>query len=92
MACRQNGFEAENCGIKVVQVGPLQLTEEKQLLEYIPVRTDLCHFCRARTNSGKLTFCEHHCPTQCIEYGLIDDYIKNKKDISKTIFYADEKD
>ena len=67
MACRQNDFPIENCGIKVVQIGPVPLYKSKWLFDYIPIRTDLCHFCWERTNKGKLTLCEHHCPTQCIK-------------------------
>lgn len=89
-ACTQNGLKKKREGMKVIKNGPTPLSGSRWLFDFMPIMTASCNFCRERRKKGKATLCEHHCPTQCIKYGNIKDYLKKEKGIKKILFYCDE--
>lgn len=64
-------------GIKVAEVGPFQYSKGslKGSWEwtYMPVITNACDMCSARTGVGKMPMCVQHCQAWCMYYGEIDE-------------------
>lgn len=60
-------------GIKILEIGPHDLGNNKFQYEFIPVPTSLCDECAERTAKGKIPTCAKHCETGCITYGPIDE-------------------
>jgi Fe-S-cluster-containing dehydrogenase component len=72
VACQmEHGLPVGEFGIKVVQVGPWRYGPDKKKWQYtyLPVPTDQCNGCYARTTTGKLPSCVQHCQARCLEYG-----------------------
>lgn len=74
VACQmEHGFPVDQWGIKLTEVGPWEYAPKTWQYTYLPVPTDQCDLCAARTGRGKTPTCVHHCQAKCIEYGPIDE-------------------
>lgn len=74
MACKvEHGFGEGVWGIKLSQIGPYAMGEEKWDFHYVPVPTGLCDLCEERTDEGRWPTCVHHCQAQVIEYGDVEE-------------------
>lgn len=68
-------------GIKVTEVGPFEYTTLPELKEkwewtYMPVITQACDMCVARTEIGKMPMCVQHCQAWCMYYGEAEELVK----------------
>ena len=63
-------------GIKITQIGPIELDDGKFQYEFLPIPTSLCDLCVKRTEKGKLPTCVKHCQAGCMKYGPIEELSK----------------
>ena len=74
IACQQeHGFEPDQYGIKLTQIGPDQLSETKWQYEFLPIPTDRCDRCANRQAEGKIPTCVQHCQAGCIYIGTMEE-------------------
>ena len=74
IACKQeHNYSVGRWGIKLSEVGPMEMGTGKYFYTYIPVPTDLCNLCAHRVKDGKTPACAFHCPAGVIKYGKIDE-------------------
>ena len=89
MACQmEHKFPIGQCGIKVFEVGPWEYEQDKWMLSYYPVLTDLCNLCTDRVALGKLPTCVQHCQAKCLAYGALDDLNKKMAGGSKQMLFT----
>lgn len=79
LACQQEkGYTEKQFGIKISQLGPLHIEEDKKRYEYdfIPQFTEWCDLCADRLGKGKLPSCVQMCQAQCMEWGDVEELAK----------------
>ena len=54
---------------------------------YVPVPTDLCDLCVARTSKGREPACVHHCLANVITYGPIVELAEKMCEKSKQVLW-----
>ena len=70
IACRnEHGYGLGKWGIKMMEVPPFQIDEERWNWDDAPILTSLCDMCADRIANGGDAACAHVCLAQCIEYG-----------------------
>jgi Fe-S-cluster-containing dehydrogenase component len=72
-------------GIKLTQVGPFKLGDDKWEWTYIPVPTDLCDLCGDLTSEGKKPACVHHCMALCMEFGTVEEMASKMTEKGKKV-------
>lgn len=86
VACQmENDLPVGQFGVKVNQIGPWQISEERWQYSYIPEFTDQCVMCLRRRKKGKTPACVHHCQAKCLEFGTIDELAEKLKDHPKQL-------
>lgn len=86
IACRNaRGIPRGKWGIKLTEVGPWKLTDEKWEWNYVPVPTDLCDLCADRVAEGKTPACVHHCLAKCIEFGTLEELCRRMEQIGEKV-------
>lgn len=74
MACQmEKGLPIGQAGVKVFQVGPWKIEEDKWQYDYSVIFGDMCDLCAERVGTGKKPTCVKHCEAQCMEYGPLDE-------------------
>ena len=75
IACKnERGLSVGQWGIKVLEVGPFQLSGKKKWeYRYVPVLTSECNLCEERVAEGEKPSCVLHCLASAIEYGPLVD-------------------
>jgi Fe-S-cluster-containing dehydrogenase component len=74
VACKmEHNIPLGQWGIKLAEIGPWQISEDKWQLDYIPVPTRQCTLCAERTAKGKQPACVHNCQSGVMSYGPIDE-------------------
>ena len=77
IACKQELKIPEGkWGIKIFEVGPWQINEDKWQLSWVPVPTDMCDLCADRVAKGKEPACVHNCFAGCMYYGDVEELAK----------------
>jgi len=77
VACKnEHGIPLGKWGIKLTEVGPWKVTDDKFEWNYIPVPTSLCDLCESRVGKGEKPTCVHHCLAKCMEYGPVEELAK----------------
>ena len=82
MACKtEHNLPTGKWGIKLAQIGPFENEPMEFDFHYVPMPTALCDLCAERVAAGRWPTCVHHCQSQVIEFGKIEDLTKkmNKK-------------
>jgi anaerobic dimethyl sulfoxide reductase subunit B (iron-sulfur subunit) len=91
LACQQEkGYSEKEFGIKITQLGPLHIEEDKKHYEFdfIPQFTEWCDLCQDRIAKGKKPSCVQMCQAQCMEWGSVEELAKqvdNTKQIINVI-------
>jgi anaerobic dimethyl sulfoxide reductase subunit B (iron-sulfur subunit) len=71
IACQmEHGLPVGQFGIKVCELGPWPYqrgSQKKWQYTYVPLPTDQCNQCKARTAKGKLPTCVKHCQSRCLQ-------------------------
>jgi len=62
-------------GIKLTEIGPYQIDEDRWEWVYMPVITKQCNMCEERVATGKLPSCVHHCQAWCMYYGPVEELV-----------------
>jgi anaerobic dimethyl sulfoxide reductase subunit B (iron-sulfur subunit) len=77
IACQmEHGFPIEQTGIKVLELGNWEITEETWQYSFLPAPTDQCDLCANRLKSGKPPSCVQHCQASCLSFGKLEDLEK----------------
>jgi anaerobic dimethyl sulfoxide reductase subunit B (iron-sulfur subunit) len=77
MSCAvEHDFPEGRNGIKVFLAGPWQIDKNHWQNDYMPVLTDECDLCAARTGKGKKPLCVKHCQSLVMEYGPVQELAK----------------
>lgn len=91
MACKvEKGLEEGQWGIKLSQIGPWKLDEDKWEWDYVPMPTQRCDLCKDRLEAGKVPACVHHCQALCMYYGPVDELAKKMTKPRMTIYTVSE--
>ncbi len=77
VACAQEHHWPAGMGGVRVQEIVQNLPNDKHYLMYLPVFTELCVLCAARTKQGQQPSCVQTCMASCLKYGKIDDLAKD---------------
>jgi Fe-S-cluster-containing dehydrogenase component len=89
VACRnEHGFGPDVYGIKLNQVGPFVVDEDKDYFvwDYTPMVSELCDLCGKRVAAGEKPSCVLNCLGACLEYGPIDELLKSMADKGKKCY------
>jgi len=84
----EHEIPAEKWGIKLVEIGPWQIDEEKWQLSYIPVPTDQCTLCAERVEKGKKPACVHNCQHDVMRYGTVTELAKEMGKKSHMVMFT----
>lgn len=77
VACQmEKGLPVGQFGIKVSEVGPWPLPDDKWELEYFPLPTQQCDLCGDRVAAGKQPSCVQHCMADCLRYGTVEELVE----------------
>lgn len=88
-ACRQeHDFPLGQWGIKVTQVGPWEIKEDKWQYTFVPIPTDQCTLCGRRRAKGKQPSCVQHCQASIIRFGLIEELAQQLVGKSKQVLFV----
>lgn len=88
VACKsEHGFAPDQWGIKVVQLGPWELEEDKWEYDFVPIPTDLCDLCEERVSMGKLPTCVHHCQAMSMQFGPVEELAAEAAQDSKMVLF-----
>ncbi len=72
LACKQeHDLELAQWGIRVVE--RTYQSKDRRVIEYIPIPTEFCNFCMNRVTQGMRPACVHHCMTECMDFGPIEE-------------------
>lgn len=89
VACKQeHNHPVGKWGIKLAEIGPWQINDDKWQLAYIPVPTDMCDLCGRRVAKGKKPACVHHCQSAAIRYGPVEELAKQMNRKSRMVLFA----
>ena len=82
VACKEeHGFPVGQFGIRLLKDGPWEIGEpgpddvRKWNWNWLPMPTDLCDLCTERVAVGREPTCVHHCLTQALKFGPIDELL-----------------
>lgn len=74
VSCKEeHDYPVGKGGIKVLSDGPWKTDGEYWNWNYYPVLTDLCDMCEKRTAGGREPMCVHHCLSNIIMYGPVEE-------------------
>jgi Fe-S-cluster-containing dehydrogenase component len=89
IACKQeNQFAVGKTGIKVTQIGPLELGPDRWSIDYIPIPTELCNLCRARVRKGQKPACVMHCQAGVMKFAPVKELVEFMELKPKTVLFA----
>jgi Fe-S-cluster-containing dehydrogenase component len=91
VSCKMEyGMPTGKYGIKIAEIGPWQINEDKWQLDYIPVPTDQCNLCADRVSKGKKPACVHNCQSGVMKFGPVEELAKEMEGKSKMVLFAPE--
>lgn len=89
VACQmEHKLPVDQWGIKLAQIGPWQISEEKWQYEFVPIPTDQCDLCADRVAKGQKPTCVKHCQSAVMEYGPVDELAKKMEGKTKVVLFA----
>jgi Fe-S-cluster-containing dehydrogenase component len=89
VACNvEHGTPVGKFGIKIAEIGPWQIKGDKWQYSYIPVPTDMCDLCGKRVAKGKDPTCVHHCQTNVMKFGPVEELAKEMEKKSQMVLFA----
>lgn len=93
VTCKEeHGYPVGKTGIKVLSDGPWKIDDEHWNWNYFPVLTDLCDLCAERTAKGREPMCVHHCLSNIISYGIVEDLSKKLNEKPKQFLMVPQYD
>ena len=89
IACKQeHNLPPGRWGIKLDELGPMELGNDKYFYAFIPIPTDLCSLCARRVNEGKMPSCVFHCPAGVIKYGKLEELVESMREKPHQVLWA----
>lgn len=89
VACQKElGLGVGQFGIVVKKDGPRKLPNGRWEYKYLPLPTSLCDLCESRVSKGKKPTCVHHCQSQCMVYGTVDELAEIMKQKPVQVMYV----
>lgn len=89
MACKQeNQFGPGKTGIKVNEIGPIEIGPDKWSLDYVPVPTDLCDLCHNRVGKGKKPACVATCQAGVMKFASVKELAEFMELKAKTVLFV----
>ena len=89
MACQmEHNLPIGQWGIKIAEVGPWQIGDNKWQYSYIPIPTELCNLCGERVAAGKEPNCVHHCQAGVMKFGPVEELVQAMEDKSHLVLFA----
>lgn len=77
VSCKEeHGYPVGKTGIKIMTDGPWEIETDQWNFNHWPIVTDLCDLCAERTGTGKEPICVHHCLSNIITYGTVEELSK----------------
>jgi len=90
LACKQeNDLKLDQWGIRVIE--RTYQSEDKRVIEYIPIPTEYCNLCVNRIAQGMKPACVHHCMTKCMDFGPIEELSKLVEKKKKSVIWGSNK-
>lgn len=87
IACRnEHGWPLDKWGIKVEDLGPLEMEPRKMEFDHVPLTTSYCDMCEDRINAGGIPSCALHCLSGIIEWGPIEDLVKRMPELGNKCY------
>lgn len=75
-------------GIRILEDGPWQVSDDRWEYNFIPTPTELCDLCGVAVEKGEKPSCVHHCLAQVMEYGPVAELVKKMEGKAKTVLFA----
>jgi Fe-S-cluster-containing dehydrogenase component len=75
-------------GIKLAEIGPFQISEDKWEYTYVPIPTNLCNLCEERVAKGKQPTCVQHCQANVMKCGPVEELVKDMQEKSHLVLFA----
>lgn len=89
VACKKElNLPANQFGIKLTEVGPWPIGEERWEWVYMPVITKQCNLCEERVAAGKMPSCVQHCQAWCMYHGPVEELVKKMQGKSRMSLIA----
>jgi Fe-S-cluster-containing dehydrogenase component len=89
VACKEeHNLAVGKWGIKLCEVGPFQISENKWQMSTIPVPTDLCTLCAGRVKKGKKPACVHDCNNAVMKFGPVDELAMEMVEGARMVLFA----
>ena len=66
IACEQE-HRLKNVGIEIIKLGPKTINGIKRM-EFVPMATNECTFCKHRISKNLEPFCVYSCPVKALEF------------------------
>jgi|GEM_PF-180393 len=96
VACKEaHGYPVGKWGIRVYDDGPWEIegglkSSDPKIYNWnkIPVPTDLCDLCVARTAQDKDPLCVHHCLANVMQYGSIAELAPKLAEKTKQVLFV----
>ena len=89
IACKQeNQLAVGKTGIKVTQIGPIELNPDRWAIDYIPIPTELCNLCSARVKKGQKPACVTHCQAGVMKFAPVKELTEFMELKPKTVLFA----
>ena len=86
VACKnEHKIPSGQWGIKLTEVGPFKLDDDKIEWNYVACPTSLCDLCEDRVAKGEKPTCVHHCLGKCMEYGPLEELVKKAEGKGKKV-------
>ena len=76
------------CGIKIAEIGPWKIGDDKWELTYVPIPTVLCDLCGRRVAAGKKPACVHHCQAKVMSFGTVEELAKQMTEKSRMVLFT----
>jgi anaerobic dimethyl sulfoxide reductase subunit B (iron-sulfur subunit) len=86
VSCKEeHDYPVGQWGIRLHSDGPWQIGDDEWNWNWYPLPTDLCDLCEQRTVKGREPICVHHCLSNILYYGKIEDLAKKLADKPKQL-------
>jgi len=87
LACKQeHDLKTDEWGIRVIE--RIYRGKEKIVIDYVPIPTEYCNFCMNRVSQGQKPACVHHCMTQCMDFGPMEEMAKLAAQKKKSVVWG----
>jgi Fe-S-cluster-containing dehydrogenase component len=89
VACKmEHNLPTGQYGIKIAEIGPWQISDDKWQLSYIPVPTDQCNLCGKRLSKGKQPACVHNCQSGVMKFGTVEELTNEMNKKSRMVLFT----